>query len=74
MDFRIDFIRETHYNYSKDDYYDNFSLSFEFQGRRYRAQGRYADNGEKEPDCSLRCVPMRLSDKTLRESEYSDKL
>jgi hypothetical protein len=52
----------------------DFSLSFEFQGRRYRAQGRYADNGEKEPDCSLRCVPMRLSDKTLRESEYSDKL
>lgn len=52
----------------------DFSLVFTYQGRRYRAQGRYADTGEKEPDCSLRCIPMRLSDKTLRESEYSDKL
>lgn len=52
----------------------DFSFVFTYQGRRYRAQGRYADTGEKEPDCSLRCVPMRLSDKTLRESEYSDKL
>ena len=51
-----------------------FSFVFTYQGRRYRAQGRYADTGEKEPECSLRCVPMRLSDKTLRESEYSDKL
>ena len=45
----------------------DFSLVFTYQGR-------YADTGEKEPDCSLRCIPMRLSDKTLRESEYSDKL
>ena len=52
----------------------DFSLVFTYQGRRYRAQGRYADTDEKEPDCSLRCIPMRLSDKTLREGEYSDKL
>lgn len=51
-----------------------FSTGFIFERRRYRAQGRYAQGGTDGPECVLHCVPMRLSDKTLRESEYSPTL
>ncbi len=47
-----------------------FSVIFSFDRRRYRAQGRYAQDGPEGPECTLRCIPMRLSDRTLRESEY----
>ena len=50
----------------------NFSVTFSFDRRRYRAQGRYAQGGQDGPECILRCIPMRLSDRTLRESEYQD--
>jgi hypothetical protein len=46
-----------------------FSMNFSHAGRRYRLHGSYAESGGV-PDCSLRCVPLRLSDKTLRGSEY----
>lgn len=46
-----------------------FSMNVSHDGRRYRVHGSYAEAGDV-PDCSLRCVPLRLSDKTLRESEY----
>ena len=49
-----------------------FSVLFSFDRRRYRAQGRYAQGGLEGPECTLRCIPMRLSDRTLRESEYQD--
>ena len=51
-----------------------FSTGFTFDRRRYRVQGRYAQGDTDGPECVLRCVPMRLSDKTLRESEYSPAL
>ncbi|MBQ8487308.1 MAG: hypothetical protein IJ533_06640 [Prevotella sp.] len=52
-----------------------FSTTFTYQHRRYRAQGHYAEPSPGEaPDCALRCVPLRLSDKTLREGEYQDYL
>lgn len=47
-----------------------FSVNFAYDKRRYTAQGRYAEAGTDDPECVLRCVPLRLSDKTLRESEY----
>jgi hypothetical protein len=49
-----------------------FSLNFSYNQRPYRAHGSYtaAPTPDDMPDCSLRCVPLRLSDKTLRESEY----
>lgn len=50
----------------------NFSVTFSFERRRYRAQGRYTQGSQEGPECVLRCIPMRLSDKTLRESEYQD--
>ena len=50
----------------------DFSVIFSFDRRRYRAQGRYAQDGPEGPECTLRCIPMRLSDRTLRESEYQD--
>ena len=46
-----------------------FSMNVSHEGRRYRVHGSYSEAGGV-PDCSLRCVPLRLSDKTLRESEY----
>lgn len=49
-----------------------FSMNFVFEKRRYRAHGSYAESSDGLPDCILRCVPMRLSDKTLRESEYQN--
>jgi hypothetical protein len=49
-----------------------FSVLFSFDRLRYRAQGRYAQGGLEGPECTLRCIPMRLSDRTLRESEYQD--
>lgn len=53
-----------------------FSLNFTHSQRRYQAHGSYAAGADDDtpPDCTLRCVPLRLSDKTLRESEYSPTL
>lgn len=47
-----------------------FSFGFAYEKRSYRVQGRYAETVEGRPECVVRCVPSRLSDKTLRESEY----
>jgi len=49
-----------------------FSLNFSYNRRPYRAHGSYTAQPGGVPDCSLRCVPLRLSDKTLRESEYQN--
>ncbi|MBR6121792.1 MAG: hypothetical protein IKQ05_05315 [Prevotella sp.] len=49
-----------------------FSMNFTYQKHRYRAQGRYVAGGDDGTKSQLRCVPMRLSDKTLIESEYQD--
>lgn len=49
-----------------------FSVNFTYNKRRYTAQGRYAEGTADSAECILRCVPLRLSDKTLRESEYQD--
>ena len=55
---------------SPDDVAFTFSFSFSYEKRSYRVQGRYTEAAGGEPECVLRCVPTRLSDKTLRESEY----
>lgn len=49
-----------------------FSLNFTHNSRRYRAHGSYTAQPDAMPDCSLRCIPLRLSDKTLREGEYQN--
>ena len=62
-----------HYEFDKKSRTSfDFSVTFSFDRRRYRAQGRYAQGGLEGPECTLRCIPMRLSDRTLRESEYQN--
>ena len=66
-------VSRLHYEFDKKSSPSfGFSLTFSFDRHRYRAQGRYAQGGLEGPECTLRCIPMRLSDRTLRESEYQN--